>query len=232
MSDPAPLPVVRPHSELDDLARLGLWLSWSESGKDDERSKGAAAALRLYYARELGLTPMAAAELTVINGKLYVGAALLRALARRNGYKVQRLTTSDNPITCTARIIDRTTGEVLGESTFTIEDAQRAGLIRDRSPWKTHPARMLWARASKNVIVDFAPEVALGIALDDELQELPATNGDLPWVEAETVPDYRPPPEQEPLPVDAVEDDEDGGDIELLEDDPATDGADTTDIEF
>ena len=31
---------------------------------------------------------------------------------------------------------------------------------------------MLWARASKNAIVDFAPEVALGIALDDELQEV------------------------------------------------------------
>jgi hypothetical protein len=46
---------------------------------------------------------------------------------------------------------------------------------------------MLWARASKNAIVDFAPEVALGIALDDELQEIlaPPADGpaddDIPW---------------------------------------------------
>ena len=44
----------------------------------------------------------------------------------------------------------------------------------------THPARMLWARASKNAIVDFAPEVALGIAVDDELQEIEPAAAPLP----------------------------------------------------
>jgi hypothetical protein len=213
-------PAVRERNgRLDDLARLGQWLAWSESGKDDERSKGAAAALRLYYASELGLSPMAAAELTVINGRLFVGAALLRALARRAGYRVQRVTTSDNPISCTARISVATTGEMLGESTFTIEDARTAGLIRDRSPWKTHPARMLWARASKNVIVDFAPEIALGIALDDELQEIsPPPDTDLPWIEAHAagereLPEL--PPEDEDVEDPVTEDD--GVDVDDIE---------------
>ena len=176
MTEPAnqaAVPAVRERNQrLDDLARLGQWLSWAESGATDERSLGAAAALRLYYAAELGLTPMAAAELSLIKGRLVVGAGLLRALARRAGYRVTRVT-SDHQV-CIARITDTRTGELLGESEFTLDDAKAAGLIRAGSAWTTHPKRMLWARASKNVINDFAPEVALGMILDDEAAELDA----------------------------------------------------------
>ena len=195
------LPAVREPGRLDELARLGQWLALSEADDKTEKGRGAAAALRLYYAAELGLTPMAAAELTVIKGRLYVGAQLLRALAVRSGYRILR--SELKPDTCTARLIG-TDGQFLGESTFTLNDAKTAGLVRDGSPWKTHPGRMLWARASKNVIVDFAPEVALGMALDDEIQEVvdnvvppwdpaydPADNEDIEWpdpaAEAETV---------------------------------------------
>src|SRR5262245_32555627 len=78
-------------TELDRFARLGQWLALSESGDVSAKAKGATAALRLYYASELGLTPMAAAELTVIKGRLYVGAQLLRALAVRAGYQIVRV---------------------------------------------------------------------------------------------------------------------------------------------
>lgn len=184
------LPATRPAATLDELSRVGAWLAMSETGKDDPKVKGAAAALRLYFARELGLSPLAASELAVINGRLVVGAALLRALAGRAGYRVIRA--ESTPETCTVRLVVDRTGEVLGESTFTMADAERAGLIRDRSAWKTHPARMLWARASSYAIRDWAPEVALGMTLDDEVAEAaPAVDGDLPW-------------DPEPEPVDAV----------------------------
>src|SRR6185436_15472462 len=77
-------------------------------------------------------------------------------------------------------------------ATFTIVDAKTAGLIRNGSAWQTHPGRMLWARASKNVIVDFAPAVALGLALDDEAAEI---GGEKP----------PPPPAPPPPPVIDVE---------------------------
>jgi hypothetical protein len=163
------LPAVREPSRLDEFARLGQWLALSESGENSDKARGAAAALRLYYIAELGLTPMAAAELSLIKGRLYVGAQLLRALAIRAGYRVYRVESSD--VTCTARLVDHSS-DVVGEATYTIEQAKTAGIIRPGSPWTTHPARMLWARASKNVIVDFAPEVALGFSLDDELHEI------------------------------------------------------------
>jgi hypothetical protein len=161
--------VPRVAPELDMDARLGKWLAALESGSDNINAKGAAAALRFYYARELGLPPTAVAELPVIKGKLFVGAQLLRALAARAGYRVVR--TDDDETTCTAQLVRADNGEIVGETTFTIEDAKRAGLIRAGSAWQTHPARMCWARSSSYVIRDFAPEVALGLALDDEIPE-------------------------------------------------------------
>ena len=152
---------------LDDLARLGTWLALSESGAETEKALGASAALRLYYLEQLDLPPFAAGQLSVIKGRLFVGAELIRALALRAGYKIDRVDANDK--TCTA-VLSKD-GQELGRTTFTIDDAKKAGIIKPRSAWETHPARMLWARASKYVIQDYAPHVALGLALDDEIIE-------------------------------------------------------------
>jgi len=164
------VPPPRPQQqlELDRYARLGTWLAALESGKDDTNSRGAANALRFYYAEELELPATAVAEITVINGKLFIGAQLLRALAMRAGYRVARIESTDE--LCTAQLFQDE--RLLGSTTYTIEDARKAGLIRERSPWKTHPARMLWARASTLVIRDFAPAVSLGMYSQDEIQEV------------------------------------------------------------
>jgi len=175
--------------ELDLYARLGQWLAASEVAEPDAKQIGASAALRMSFANALGLPPLAAAELSVIRGRLVVSAKLLRALAARGGYRVLRVEAT--PESCTAQLVDRETGEAIGDpATFTMEMAQRAGLVRERSAWKTHPQRMLWARASKMVIDDHAPEVALGLALDDEVQEI---TGEV-WEEPEPEPEPEPKP--------------------------------------
>jgi hypothetical protein len=165
-----PAPRSAAQLELDRFARLGTWLAALESGKQDANSAGAAAALRFYYADELELPATAVAEITVIKGKLFIGAQLLRALAERAGYKVGRLELTEE--TCTAILTSKDTGEELGRTTFTMNDAKRAGLIREGSAWKTHSARMLWARASTLVIRDFAPAVSLGMYSTDEISEV------------------------------------------------------------
>lgn len=162
------LPARRIAPELDRFARLGQWLALSESGSESPEARGAAAALRLYYAAELGLSPLAAAELSVIKGKLVVQAIVLRALAHGAGYTIDRPESTAE--SCTAVLL--MDGAELGRATFTIEDAKRANLIRDKSAWTTHPARMLWARASSNVIKDFAPQVALGMITAEEAEEI------------------------------------------------------------
>lgn len=180
MNDAEPgtlLPVVpQPDTELERFRTVGWWLALAESGDQTQKALGAAAALRLFYVSELGLPPLAAAELSVIHGRVFVGSKLLRALAARQGYGVTKLESTAE--TCTAAVVRTDTGQELGRSTFTIEDAKAAGLVRDGSGWKKYPARMLWARASKYALDDFAPAVTLGIWTDDERGEIlgqPAT---------------------------------------------------------
>ncbi len=155
---------------LDDLRTLGWWLSLSESGAQDEKARGAAGALRLYYVQQLGLPLWSVRELSLISGKLVVSSRLLRALANRAGLAIER--TDDSDETCTAVLVRISNGMVLGSSTFTIEDARRAGLIRAGSAWQTYPARMLWARASAHVLTDYAPEIVLGMQTEDEAREV------------------------------------------------------------
>jgi hypothetical protein len=166
-----PSVAVEPVQPLDELARLGTWLALAESGGGSEKERGAAAALRFYFARELGLPPLAAAEVSVIRGRLTIGAKLLRALAARQGYRVLRDATSDQT-QCTAVLVRSSTGEEVGRYTFTIDQAKKAGLVKPNSAWENYPERMLWQRASKFVLDDYAPEVTLGIWSDDEAAEI------------------------------------------------------------
>jgi hypothetical protein len=151
--------------EYDRFARLGTWLAATE-GSDDPRGKdGMVAALRFALAAELGWPLRAASEIAVIHGRLHISSKMLRALAEREGYRVVRV--EETPSSCTAAVIDLHGAEI-GRATFTIEDAERAGLVRDRSGWKTYPARMLWARAAGWAINDAIPHVALGLSTVEE----------------------------------------------------------------
>lgn len=66
-------------------------------------------------------------------------------------------------------------GQQQGVSRFTLADAQLAGLVKDRSAWKTAPRNMLLARAMSNAVKWFAPEVASGLPLyvEGEVTERP-----------------------------------------------------------
>ena len=173
MSTPeTPVPAVR-DAQLDRFARLGQWLAASEVNGKPTREAEMGAAMRLYYADALGLPPMAAAELSIIKGRLFVQSKLLRALAARAGYRVVRDPGSDEKA-CTAILLRADTSEIVGSYSFTMEDARRAKIVREGSAWQTHPARMLWARASKFVLDDFAPEVTLGLLSEEEGEEIDA----------------------------------------------------------
>jgi hypothetical protein len=60
-------------------------------------------------------------------------------------------------------------GEELGESSFSLEDAKRAGLAGDN--WRKYPRNMLYARAVSNAARWYAPEVLTGVYLPDEMEQ-------------------------------------------------------------
>lgn len=67
--------------------------------------------------------------------------------------------------------------------TFTMEDAQRAGLLAN-AQWKTHPQRMLQARAKAFLARDVYPDLLMGLYEPDEVQEAQARHASEIVVEA------------------------------------------------
>lgn len=158
-------------SDLDRVARLGMWLAAAESQSNEPKAKGMGAALRIAYAESLGLPAHAASEIHIINGNLATSAQLKRAQAWAQGFHV--VPTKETADSCTVEIFDRKTGHRVGEPvTFTLADAKRMGLLDKKGKaWHNSPAEMLFARASSKAIRIYIPHVALGVLTLEEADD-------------------------------------------------------------
>ena len=86
--------------------------------------------------RELGIPPMAALNggLNIINGKVEISARMMSALIRKSGHQITTQECTD--LKCTLMGKRHDTGETQTAS-FSIEEAQRAGLIKQGGLWGT-----------------------------------------------------------------------------------------------
>jgi len=122
---------------------------------------------KMRLGRELGIGPVTAVkELYVVSGRIGMSAAIMAALLLRSpkyDYRVIRL---DNQA---AVIHFFRNGELIGESSFTIQDARQAGL-ENKDNWRKYPRNMLWARALANGVRWFCSDTVVGSAyIPDEL---------------------------------------------------------------
>ena len=131
---------------VDDLARLARVFAASglfgRAGNQD--TQVAECAIRLMAGMEAGFSPFASATgVHIINGRPAFSANLLAQAVRRHpdyDYRVLEKTAQ----LCRIRFLSR--GEELGEETFTIEMAERAGLLKNPT-WRSYPEAMLFSRA-------------------------------------------------------------------------------------
>jgi len=142
--------------------------AYAESGYWKDASSLARALVKIEAGRALGLPAIVAmSEINVINEKPDIGSGALAALVKASGrydYRVVELTDDR----CVLRFYDR--GEPIGESPFTMADAQRAGLDKRNPTYKTYPRNMLFVRAMSNGVAWFCPDVTMGrIYTSDEL---------------------------------------------------------------
>jgi len=162
---PAPVGVYDVNRSLE-LHRIACKLFQSGLFPNAKSEAGAFAIVE--YGDELGVPPMIALQnINNIQGKLSTGAQLMLALAMRRGVEYQIVEESEE--TCH---IHFTRGAAVVESIFTIKDAQRAGLVRQNSPWATAPATMLFHRAASRGVRKIAPDAVTGLLLDDEAREI------------------------------------------------------------
>jgi len=133
-------------SSVDDLARLARVFAASGlfGRAGSQETQIAECAIRLMAGMEAGFSPFASATgVHIINGRPAFSSNLLAQAVRRHpdyDYRVLEKSATS----CRIRFLSH--GEVLGEETFTIEMAERAGLLKNPT-WRSYPEAMLFSRA-------------------------------------------------------------------------------------
>lgn len=124
----------------------------------------------MLMARELGVPPIQAVSggINNIQGKFEISARIMNMLMRKHGHQLQ-VNVLTNEI-CKVWGKRRDTGEEM-EATYHIEEASRAGLIRDGGGWKKNPQDMLFARAISRLARRLCPDCIGGCYVEGELQE-------------------------------------------------------------
>lgn len=128
----------------------------------------------IQYGKEFNIPPMSALQnIAVINGKPTLGTDLMVALAMRHpewgGYEILQSDEKAAKIKV-YRVSARLGGKVLEyTSSFSVDDAQKAGLLRPNSPWDKWRKRMLKHRAMAFAIRDAFPDVLAGSYAYEEM---------------------------------------------------------------
>ena len=129
----------------------------------------AQAAVKIQAGAELGIPPVAAmSSIYIVEGKPTLSAVLMGALVKRSGRYNYRVIEHTNDKCSILFFEDK---EQIGTSTFTYEDAQAAGVVRNQT-WTKYRRNMLFARAMSNGCRWYCPDVFGGpIYTPEELGE-------------------------------------------------------------
>lgn len=184
-------------SPLTDKLRMAAELAKSSLIPGHLRQRPENVFIVLMGAEALGIPVFWALQsLHVVDGKLGMDAHLMRGLVVGNGHRFRVVERSNESATVEIRRKDLREGEEPYRATFTIEDAQRAGLT-NKNNWRQYTASMLVARATGIAVRDECPELLFGIIYTpDELGAVTDEHGAV--VDGEVVPD-KPKPAEENL---------------------------------
>ncbi len=127
-----------------------------ESGLFTDIKSASQAVVKIQAGAELGIPPLASLTgVHIIQGKPTIGAGLMASTVKASGKYNYKVVKQDEKI-CS---IDFYEGkDVIGNSTFTIEDAKKAGTKN----LDKFPKNMLFARAMSNGVKWFCPDVFAG----------------------------------------------------------------------
>ena len=164
---------------IDDLSRLSAMLA--KSGYFSDSKEAAQCGVKVLAGLELGFPTIASmCGIHIINGKPTLGAHLMAAAVKRSGKYNYRVTQHDNN-GCIIAFSEN--GEMVGESSFTKQDAVAAGALdgKNAHTWKKFPRNMMFARAMSNGVRWYCPDIFTGsvVYTPDELDEATDEEGNL-----------------------------------------------------
>lgn len=151
-------------SALADTTDLMGMLRWGKvlaaSGMFNDIQGAAQAVVKVLAGREKGLSPIESLTgIYMVQGRVTYSANSMAAFVKsstRYDYRIKTLTSE----LCEITFFER--DEEVGCSSFSIKDAQTAGLAQKGVNWRCYPRNMLFARAISNGIKWFCPDLLAG----------------------------------------------------------------------
>lgn len=173
MATLAPVDLISPlrsAMEAMDLAQvLGEQMCRSPFAPKGFRGNRDATAAAILAGMEMGMTPaQALRSFDVVEGSAGLTSHAMRALITRAGHHIELRERSAERVTLAGR---RRGEQEWTEITWTIQDAQRAGLA-GKQVWKAYPAAMLLARCTTTLAAVLFADVVAGIPCTEELADL------------------------------------------------------------
>jgi hypothetical protein len=152
---------------------MSIGKAFAESGMFPDIKSAAQAIVKIQAGAELGIAPFAAmAGIHIISGKPTIGAGLMAAMVKSSNkynYRISEQTEKK----CSIDFYEGS--EFIGNSTFTIEDAKKAGTKNTDK----FPRNMLFARAMSNGVKWYTPDVFAGPVYVPEEMESVGINGSI-----------------------------------------------------
>jgi hypothetical protein len=157
----------------EQALEFSKYLADSDLVPKDFQKKPGNCLIAIQWGAELGLKPMQAMQnLAIINGRPSLWGDALLALVRGSPLCEYVIETDDGKV-ATCKVKRR--GEPVEQvRTFSVEDAQKAGLATKAGPWMQYPKRMRQLRARAFALRDVFADVLRGIPMAEELMDAPA----------------------------------------------------------
>ena len=163
----------RNFQELIEVAKL---LSQSSLVPDAYRGKPADVVVAMQMGAEVGLSPMQALQnISIINGRPSLWGDAAMAVVRAHPACQDVLETFDAETqTATCTVIRRGSEPV--SRTFSVADAEAAGLTNKKGPWQQYRQRMLQMRARGFALRDSFPDALRGLITREEAEDYPTAD--------------------------------------------------------
>lgn len=146
---------------------ISIGETFYKSGMFADIKSAQQAVVKIMAGAEMGISPFQAMSgIHIIQGKPTIGAGLMASRVKASGkynYKVTEMTDK----VCTIEFIEG--GQSIGTSSFTIEDAKKAGTKN----LDKFPRNMLFARAMSNGVRWFCPDIYEGpVYVPEEMESI------------------------------------------------------------
>lgn len=159
---PLPDPVNDWLPVVSDVIKLANVLCDTEFVPETYRGRPPAVAAAILTGRELGLGPMQSLRhVQIVKGTPVLSAEYKRARVLAAGHEFEIIEAGTTRCVVSGRRAGSAKPPHVVQ--FTMDDARKANLVRDRSPWQTRPRRMLLARASSELCDFLFADVTNGL---------------------------------------------------------------------